>query len=1098
VTHGESPSFGDLLRRYRKLAELTQEELAERAHLSVRGISDLERGARHAPRADTLALLLEALGLLGPGRAEFEAAARPFDEHVAFTTPAPRRPQRTMSADLSLVGRIQEWAALERHLTGGGPPVFFLAGEPGIGKTRLLEEAAGYAPRVGLNVLAGSCHRHGDLTPYAPLLEALQVYLAGQSAARLRTDLRGCSWLVRLLPELASGPIEPVPQWLLPPEQERRLMGQAVERFLTNVAGPAGTLLVLDDLQWAGSDALAMINMLVRSVGGGRLRIVGAYRETEVHADDEFGVMLADLAQAGLATQRRLGPLKPEEATDLLGRLLADDQHAALQVDGETWERLVSRSDGVPFFLVSCAQALHDGALEAGVPWSVAQGVRQRVAALPVLAQEALRVACGVGRSIPRSLLSRMIAQPEQDLVLALEAACKSGLLAERGEREYEITHDVVREVVEADMGAARRTTLHRQIAVALAESPGEPPVEAIAYHFAQTDEHTEAAQWLEQAGDLALARFATGTAIDQYRVARQRALAGAVGATTLSRLDEKLGDLYVWTGEYATAREAYASALTHAHVGSSASDRDMAGRRADLLRREGDTWEKQGEYERALAAFDGAESEGNRDENGAGLPEHVQAAIELSRGAVYQRQGNNEAAAAVAARAVALLSSESRSGPAGVALARAFNLQGAVALNFGDLVQAEALYRRSLDIRERIGDQRGSAGSWNNLGRVAFRRSDLARAEECFQRALDVQERIGDQQACAGCWHNLGAVARDRGDLSRAEECYRHCLAISERIGELQLTEHAWHSLGIVARDRGDLIRAEDCFERCLTIADRIGDLHTHAHTWHQLGIVAWDRGNLGHAETYVERGLAVFERLGDGHGRADCWTTLGCVAGERGNLTVSAWRCRAARRLARRLEINETAARATLGQGFARLRAGRLRAAATWLGQAHVIATTCDLRLETIQIVLARTQLQLAGIPVGHGSLTAAEELVREGLLLATQGGYRREEALAHRLVARCWLLRHDFVEAETHLQAALAIQTEMGAVLEAARTRLVLAETLHGSEGAGYTAKEALRLIAQARESFLATGAQWDLSDSKNIVTAWEATTRAHNAG
>ena len=64
---------------------------------------------------------------------------------------------------------------------------------------------------------------------------------------------------MRLLPELAGGPIEPVPHWLLTPEQERRLMGQAVERFLVNIAGPAGTLLVLDDLQWAGSDALDLL-----------------------------------------------------------------------------------------------------------------------------------------------------------------------------------------------------------------------------------------------------------------------------------------------------------------------------------------------------------------------------------------------------------------------------------------------------------------------------------------------------------------------------------------------------------------------------------------------------------------------------------------------------------------------------------------------------------------------------------------------------------------------------------------------------------------------------------------------------------------------
>jgi predicted ATPase len=78
-------------------------------------------------------------------------------------------------------------------------------------------------------------------------------------------DLQGCAWLVRLLPELAVGPIEPLPAWTLPPEQERRLMYAAVERFLANVAGPGGALLVLDDLQWAGPDALELLASVVRS-----------------------------------------------------------------------------------------------------------------------------------------------------------------------------------------------------------------------------------------------------------------------------------------------------------------------------------------------------------------------------------------------------------------------------------------------------------------------------------------------------------------------------------------------------------------------------------------------------------------------------------------------------------------------------------------------------------------------------------------------------------------------------------------------------------------------------------------------------------------
>src|SRR5207237_2343845 len=139
-------------------------------------------------------------------------------------------------------------------------------------------------------------------------------HLTTQPLAQARASLQGCAWLVRLLPELAGGSIEPLPTWTLPPEQERRLLFGAVGRYLANVAGPAGTLLVLDDLQWAGPDALDLLATLVRSAVEIPLRVIGAYRDTEVQPHDPLSILLADLAHAGLAARRLLAPLQREEA----------------------------------------------------------------------------------------------------------------------------------------------------------------------------------------------------------------------------------------------------------------------------------------------------------------------------------------------------------------------------------------------------------------------------------------------------------------------------------------------------------------------------------------------------------------------------------------------------------------------------------------------------------------------------------------------------------------------------------------------------------------------------------------------------------------
>jgi transcriptional regulator with XRE-family HTH domain/predicted ATPase len=499
----DTPLFGELLRHYRLTAGLTQEALAERAGVSARAISDLERDGRRAPRADTVALLVAALGLSAQAQATFEAAA-----HHNARALVTRQPLRSTTGTDPLVGRTRDLAAVERFLDGDGPPLLLLAGEPGIGKSRLLREAAAHAAGHGLRVLAGGCLRRGGQEPFAPLLDALEGYIRGQSPAHLRADLHGCAWLVRLLPELADGPIEPLPSRMLAPEQERRLMTLAVKRFLANVAGPAGTLLILDDLQWAGADALDLLATLVRVAAEVPLRVVGAYRTNEVGPHDPLAVMLADLAHAGLAVQRIVGPLMPWEAEQLLDLLLeGGENHPILQRAA-----VVRRTGGVPFFIVSYAQELRRGDLEEGdeeaVPWTVAQSIRQRVAALPAAVQRILDAAAVAGRVVEPAILAVVMQQPEQEVLAALDVALRVRLLAEN-RYNYQFAHDLIREVIEADVGAARRKMLHRHVAGALEQVPGDLPVERLAYHYTAAGLPGQAIPYWQQSGEHAIARSA-------------------------------------------------------------------------------------------------------------------------------------------------------------------------------------------------------------------------------------------------------------------------------------------------------------------------------------------------------------------------------------------------------------------------------------------------------------------------------------------------------------------------------------------------------------------------------------------------------------
>jgi hypothetical protein len=168
MSRGEPLTLGTLLRRARRAAALTQEQLAARAYMSVRALSDLERGVSRTPYADTIRLLADGLDLQDTDRAAFITAARQLPRPLGPLSAGGPGAGAGGPAAPPFVGRSRDLAALDRHLAGGGPPLLLVAGEPGIGKTRLLQAVLPHATGAGLRVLVGGCQRRGEKAPYAP------------------------------------------------------------------------------------------------------------------------------------------------------------------------------------------------------------------------------------------------------------------------------------------------------------------------------------------------------------------------------------------------------------------------------------------------------------------------------------------------------------------------------------------------------------------------------------------------------------------------------------------------------------------------------------------------------------------------------------------------------------------------------------------------------------------------------------------------------------------------------------------------------------------------------------------------------------------
>jgi len=847
---------GAQLRWFREQAGLTREALATKAGYGPEAIKKYEYGERIPPPAAVNALA-DALALEAEQRAALHAAAWLAREAAPDEARLPR------VVWPPLVGRTAELAVLGRHVLGEGAPVLLFAGEPGIGKTRLLDEAERLANERGWRVLRGGCTRRSAQDPYAPFVAAFLRFLADRSPAQQRQDIQGCAWLVRLLPELAETTLVPAPTWTLPPEQERRLMFASVARVLANVASPVGTLLVLDDLQWAGPDALDLVAFLLRESDAQRLRIVGAYRDTDVGPADPLPLLLADLARDGLASRVPLLPLAATEAEELLAHLVEATGSAGKNAwNAELSEQMVRQTGGVPYFLLSCAQSLQGDSLAAGrapaIPWNVTESIRQRVAQLPQTAQQLLRLAAVAGREVAAALLLDLTARwgwQKEELFTALEAACQARLLLEAyggpGAPEYHFAHDLIREVVIGDLSGARRADLHLQVAEALERLPESGRARRtaeLAWHFLRAAEPARALPYTVQAGDQAAAVYAHAEAEKHYRTAIELAQELGDQAREAEAL-EKLGVVMHLFGHGQDARSRYEQALERYK---------SLGDRAGELR----TWawlldvqEPSAGVQRWLEQPQALADSVVEDESGPAVLRGL-AALYNSLAQQYGWLPREQLAASLRAEQIARRLGDD------ALLVQALLLHAQAGWCLGEDVLQSLL--DLLPLAEHVGDLRVFGHTLAHIGLIyLYDHADLPRAKAYLEQALDAAERRGGPYMVIRALTDLAEYYYLAGEWGLGRECVERAATMMR-----QLDRPIWYDLvfaqGKLALAQGRDEDAERHLEQGLALTERWDDVMGRRVGQWQLAERDLVRGDAASAYARLEPPLAPHDERG------------------------------------------------------------------------------------------------------------------------------------------------------------------------------------------------------------------------------------------
>ena len=861
-------SFAGLLRRLRDDAGLTQEELAEAAGLSPRSVSDLERGVNLTARHDTARLLAGALGLTGPQRALFEAAARgraPASQVLAAgESAAAAAATRTLPRDIaSFTGRVAELAQLTGAVTaaaatdggtGGVVGIHAIGGMPGIGKTTFAVHAA--------HQLAGDF-------PDGQFFLPLHAHTPGQR------PVEPVDALASLL--LSAG----VGAQQIPPGLPAR-----AGRWRDYLAGKK-VLLLLDD-----AASHEQVTPLLPGTGGSLVLITSRRHLTA----------LADAAAISLDT------LTPDEAAALLARL--SDRPGLGSADGPAAE--ITRLCGyLPLGIGMLARQLrhHPAWTAAGLAAELAAAAGR----LELMRAENLSVAAAFDLSyqdLPEAqqrLFRRLGVHPGTDIdgyaAAALDgtdlAAARRHLaglydhylLTEPARGRYRL-HDLLREHARAlafagdpaDADAAAGRLLDYYLHTAAAAGQHIETQNTAAGRAPPSDQPTvapplstagQASAWLEaeRANLDAAAGYAAASGRPGHAIAIPAAISGFLfarghwdqsaalhqGALTAARragdragqagaLNE-LGILQRTTGDYPAATASLTRALE--------LYRDLGDRlgQASAVEQMGRVHYETGEYpaaatrhQQALALY--------RD-----LGHQIGQAQALTNlGAVQERTADDPAAAASQHQALGMFRDLGLQMGQAVAIINLGNVQ----VRTGDYAAAAASLTEALGLFRDLGDRDGQARAILNLGFVQSLTGDYPAAAASLTRALDIYRDIGHRMGQANALDNLGALQSLTGDYPTAAASLTQALGMFRELGDRYGQAVVLNTLGGMLSRSGDGQQARDDHDRALAIAREISSPLQEARALEGLGHCLLQDGNPSDAAAHWQQALTIYQRIG------------------------------------------------------------------------------------------------------------------------------------------------------------------------------------------------------------------------------------------
>jgi DNA-binding CsgD family transcriptional regulator len=732
-----------------------------------------------------------------------------------------------------LIGRVAQLDALERRIAlarESHGQTLLIAGEAGIGKSRLLAEVQARAVQQGFALFQGRCFAPDRALPYAPLIDLLRTFLAANPVDAIADAMGpGVAELVKLLPELADILVDAASMPMLAPEQEKRRCFQALTQFFTRLAARQPLLVSIEDLHWSDDTSLEWLLIMARRVAAAPILLLLTYRGDEVQPG--LAHMLAGLDRERLADEVGLTALSAAEVDAMLRAIFLQRR----PIRSDFLAALYTLTEGNPFFIEEILKSLiaagdifyargqwdRKPLGELHIPRTVQIAVRQRAERLRPDARRVLTLAAVVGRRFDFDLLQRLTGHDEATLLELMKSLIAAQLVVEESAEVFAFRHALTREALYSELLARERRTLHGQVATALEQigQARDAGVANLAYHFYEAALWPKALEYAQLAGAQAQRLYAPRAAIEH--LSRAILAAQQLGVQPPVAIYADRARMYAILGAFEAAQADYEAALQQAQ---SIGDRHAEWR---ALLDMGFLWAAR-DYSTMGAYLDQALALARSLDDPITLGHSLnrvgnwRLVVEQPREALRYHQ-----------EALALFqAADNRRG-----LAETFDLLAVTHVMGDDIPGGVAHYQQAVALFRELGDLQGLSSS---LAVLSLRGASypwsatvwpIVSAAECIrdgEEALSIARRIDWPAGEATALMYLAFGHGPRGAYRQALECARAAHEIAQEIDNSVCLVGAGVALGAIALDLLALDLARQHLEQALALARELGSFFT------------------------------------------------------------------------------------------------------------------------------------------------------------------------------------------------------------------------------------------------------------------------------